>query len=985
MNTFKMSPLATSVALVLGFGMQMPVFAEQEADITEQAAKKDIEVVEVSGIRGSLIRSMDVKRSSSGVVDAISAEEMGKFPDTNLAESLQRITGVSISRENGEGSKITVRGFGPEFNLITLNGRQMPGTGFTRSYALENLSSEGVSSLVVAKTASADLPSGGLGATVDIQTTKPLASPGQQGSVMVKAMHDTSNEVGENITPEIAGVYSNTFMDDQFGVAVSFSHSRRDFQRQQANIQGWQLQAGLPELDDANIVDARIRDIDGNPMGPAFFPKDMNFGIDDVQRERNNGQLTLQYAPNEDMTFTADYTLTQATVGINSFGWGVWNNFGGNINGYELDANGTAIYADISGDDGSFTANRVTTDVDAHSIGFNFEWQVNDVFHTEFDYHDSSNEIDNGGDKGLGGSGQIILGSSQLINKIYDYRAGDIPGVTVNWNNGTNMLNASEIDSNFSQFIYSPGESNVEQAQLHNTWINDVFEVPLMEVKFGASYTKQTMSGLTAWSGLRGGPGFNPSFTEIFPDGMFTLNSTNDMLDQFAGGGSGLNPNYYYTFSFEEALARQAAYLTADVVGEANAYIVDPFFDGIDSESELEEATTSFYVQTTWEFEVADYPVYLNAGLRYEQTDVTSRVRQKVPVQVNWVSESEWITQYAPGDDTFFVEEGDHDVLLPNLDIKVELSDDLVARASWGKSISRAPLGSLGGGLALSGSPKIGARTGGGGNPNLLPFEATNFDLTLEYYYSEDSYAAIGYFTKDVDNFISSQSTTETFDGLRDIYLGPRYLEAQQQLIDAGDANPDTGAIYQQMIANGHGDESGAIQPSSDDPLIEWLITKPFNSDSKSVNGIEMAVQHVFGDSGFGLGVNATLVDGDIEFDPLNLEPQSPLNGLSDSANFQAFYEKDGLSVKLTYAWRDAYLIGIGQSQGSSDAPPQFAKTFGQWDMSINYDVTEDMTVFFEGVNLNNETEQGYGRYKEQFLFARQYGPRYGVGMRYKF
>ena len=106
-----------------------------------------------------------------------------------------------------------------------------------------------------------------------------------------------------------------------------------------------------------------------------------------------------------------------------------------------------------------------------------------------------------------------------------------------------------------------------------------------------------------------------------------------------------------------------------------------------------------------------------------------------------------------------------------------------------------------------------------------------------------------------------------------------------------------------------------------------WDITRPFNApDTKTVDGFEVAFQHVFGESGFGVGVNATVVDGDVEFDVDSLDQQTPLTGLSDSANFQAFYEKDGISVKFTYAWRDEYLIGVGQGQGSSDNPPQFAK-----------------------------------------------------------
>jgi len=981
-NIFAKSRLAMAISLVIATG-SAPLQAQ---DVANNTAEPEIEVIQISGIRGSLIRSMDVKREANGVVDAISAEEMGKFPDTNLAESLQRITGVTVSRANGEGSQITVRGFGPEFNLVTLNGRQMPGTGYTRSYSLENLASEGVSALEVQKTARAENPSGGLGATVNILTAKPLSSPGQRYSFSAKGIYDSSNEKGDDITPELAALYSNTFADEKFGVAISVSHQQRDFQRQYANIQGWQVQNTLPTLDAANVIDARPQDGDGNRLGPAFFPKDMNYGIDDVQRERSNGQITLQFAPVNNFVATLDYTASQAITGVETIGWGIWNEFGGNIRAYELDANGTAVYADISGNDGSFTASKGSTEVLARSVGLNLDWTISEDFHLSLDYHDSDNKTDNGADKGSGNSGQVIIGSDQLTTKVYDYRTSDIPQASILWRNGTNELTPAEMDSNFSQFTHSPGESAIKQLRLDGTWYNSVFKIPLVSIKTGAAYTKQTMGGYTAWSGLRGGAGFNPSFTAVFPDSMFVRNSTAGFLDQFSGGGLNMASPYYYTYSFDEAVARQRAFLTEAVMGD-DVYVPDAYFDGIDSESYVEEKTTSLYLQSDWQFDVASFPVQLNIGVRYEETDVLSTVRQPVPLQVVWSSASEWIMQNEAGEDTFLDQTGKHDVLLPMFDFRVDLTDDVVARFSWGKTIARAPLGLLAGGRSLSGSPKIGSRTGGEGNTNLQPFESTNLDLSVEYYYAEGSYAAIGYFKKDVKNFIANDSVDMQFDGLHDIYLGPRYLTAQQQLIAGGDANPDIGDIYQQMLVNGHGTgaNNATIVPTADDPLITWRITRPFNSEKKSVDGFELAVQHLFGSSGFGVGANATFVDGDVKFDVTSLEVQAPLNGLSDSANFQAFYENHGLSVKVTYAWRDSYLIGVGQSQGSSDAPPQFAKTFGQWDLSVNYAINDNLTVFFEGINLNNETEQGYGRYEEQFLFARQYGPRYAVGVRYTF
>ena len=979
-TTFKKTQLATSMALLMGSSLALPTYA-QEAD-AELQPEGEVEVIQVSGIRGSMIRSMDLKRSSSGVVDAISAEELGKFPDTNLAEALQRITGVTISRSNGEGSQITVRGFGPEFNLVTLNGRQMPGTGFTRSFNLENLSSEGVNTLELHKTARAENPSGGLGATVNIITMKPLARPGQQASFSAKGIYDTSNVEGDDVTPEIAGVYSNTFADDRFGFGVSFSHQERDFQQQSANIQGWVLQenAELPDLDAANVIDNRT-----NITDAAFFPKDMNYSINDVQRERSNGQVTFQFRPVDNFTATLDYTATRAITGTNTVGWGIWNNFGSNINAYELDENGTAVYADISGDDASFTASRNTTRVDARSLGVNLDWELNDDWHFTLDYHDSYNETDNGYDEGLGSSGQIILGSDQLSSKVYDFREGEIPQVYVNWNNGTNEILPSEIDSNFSQFIYSPGRSDIEQLQLDGTWYNSAFNIPLVKIDFGIARTEQALTGFEAWSGLRGGPGFNPSYTEIFPDSMFVRHDTDGFLDAFDGGGADMNPGYYYTFDFDEAIARQLAYLTADVVGESNVYSTDPYFSGDPSVSNVEEVTNAVYVQTEWDFDYKGYYIQVNAGVRYEETEVPSAAEVRVPTQVNWVSASEWVTDFE--DDLQLLDfTGEYSVALPMFDVKVDLTDDIVARFSWGKSITRAPIGLLQGGLSFSGSPKIGARTASAGNTSLLPYLSDNLDLSFEWYYDEASYASLGLFRKSVKNYISYTSVQETYEGLHDIYQGPRWNAAVSAL-EADGVQATDSAIYDYFVANGYADENGVVSPTSDDPLIEWRVTQPRNlSDKRTVEGLEIAVQHTFGDTGFGVGANATIVDGDVNYDPYNLTAeQNPIVGISDSANFQVFYEKNGLSVKVTYAWRDQYLVGMGQAQGSEDNPATQFDTYGQVDASVNYDVNENLTVFLEGVNINDETERGFGRFEEQFLFARQYGPRYTFGARYTF
>lgn len=240
-HIFKRTKLATSLSLILGAATTLSAYA---AEVEKQEA---LEVIQVTGFKGSIKESTQLKRYSSGVVDAISSEDIGKFPDTNLAESLQRITGVSIDRSNGEGSKVTVRGFGPDYNMVTLNGRTMPaaslpaggGAPNSRAYDFANLASESVKSVEVYKTGKASIASGGIGATININTARPLDNPGLVANIGVKAQHDTTNRVGDDVTPEISGIFSWTDEDAKFGASLTASMQQRDSSATGAFVGEW--------------------------------------------------------------------------------------------------------------------------------------------------------------------------------------------------------------------------------------------------------------------------------------------------------------------------------------------------------------------------------------------------------------------------------------------------------------------------------------------------------------------------------------------------------------------------------------------------------------------------------------------------------------------------------------------------------------------------------------------------------------------------
>ena len=199
---------------------------------------------------------METKRDAVGVVDAINAEDIGKFPDTNLSESLQRITGVSIDRRNGEGALVTARGFGPQFNMITLNGRQMPAAdtygagdaitggvgGNSRAFNFANLAAEAVNAVEVYKTGRADVATGGIGATINIRTARPLDNDGMVLNLGVKAVNDTTNRVGDDFTPEFSGIFGFANDDKTLGVGVSASYAQRDSGSSSSTVNDWHIQ-----------------------------------------------------------------------------------------------------------------------------------------------------------------------------------------------------------------------------------------------------------------------------------------------------------------------------------------------------------------------------------------------------------------------------------------------------------------------------------------------------------------------------------------------------------------------------------------------------------------------------------------------------------------------------------------------------------------------------------------------------------------------
>lgn len=956
---FKKKLIATTIASYALMGMSGMALAQDNGNIEE---------IVVTGIKGSLQRAMDIKRDAKGVVDAISAEDIGKFPDTNLAESLQRITGVSIDRVNGEGSKVTVRGFGPDFNMVTLNGRQMPVSGLeativnsTRSFDFANLAAEGVSGVSVYKTGRADVATGGIGATIDISTARPLDNPGLKATVSTKAVFDTSVNNGDDVTPEVSGLFSNTFADDTIGVLLSGSYQKRDNGVENGNASGW-ITKTPADFGDNTIVDNSANQ---QPGGTLWYPQNVGFAIGDVERTRINGQLALQYAPTDRLKATLDYTYSELESESARVEFGAWYNGGGNANYVTMDENGTAINFEETG--GDFSSNRIDEGSrnENNSVGFNLEWQATDTLAFEFDYHDSTAEST---PLRYGNSALITMGANNTITKTFD-GSTEIP--TIDFLFPTASGEAVPGDYEVLQAFARQGhmKTDIEQYQIDGKWQNQD-NSGLVSINFGVASTEMTQDADHVEQFLHT-PAWGYTGKELFDDSLFTRHPTGDFMDEFSGGMEKMG--YYYDYDLEQVMP----------IAMEGAFTADsrPFGDPDLSQQArhiVTEETDSAYIQLEFESSINGLPLNILTGVRWEGTDVTSQSSINQPTAVIWANSTEWRTELA-AEKTLFTGTGSYNVFLPSLDMSLNIRDDLIARFSYSKTITRSNLSDMRSAVGVSGAPKLGQRTASAGDPGLLPYTSDNIDLSLEWYYGDSSYISLGYFHKDVDNFIASRVFEESLFGLTDAYIGERAQTARQQLTDEGVTALTDDVVLARILQN---EGISEVKGDSTDPLLQWQVTRPVNAENAELYGWEFAVQHVFGDSGFGTGVNFTMVEGDVGYDVAVTDYQFALPGLSDSANFMAFYDKNGIQARIAYNWRDEFLVATGTGTGNH---PRFREAYGQWDISASYDINDNLTVFLEGINILEETSRDFSRYEEQFLGAEQFGARYNLGARYTF
>jgi len=969
------------LALVLTNPAAAQTDQSESATAAASATDDTSQDIIVTGLRGSLQRNLDIKRAATGVVDAISSEDIGKFPDTNVAASLQRLPGVSIQRSGnrGEATGITVRGFGGDFNTTLYDGRRIStGTG-NRQIDFSTVGSDFIGSLNVLKTPDVSLSSSSIGATVNIEFPKPFDHPGFRAAVTGSgSVQDRSGKV----VPTGGLLLSNTFANDTLGVLASFVYTHRDTTTNRVSIPGWaggkyapcQLQGSTAatcaptdnrdsgEPDFTPTPASQLKSIVG------WFPQQYIVDQESTSDKRIDGRIALQWHPSDNVMVTVDDNFSHQKIVTNIPALGVWFNQG-DLRNVTLDGNGTAVnfIQAGSGSPTDFTSAINTQILQTNQLGGNVKWDVSDNFQLDADVAWSKSWLNPSEDTIGSQNGDIGYGGALANNagvQIGGNSSSNFPSLTTYGPGGNqaDFLNQSLIGSHV---IVNQTQHNVDelkQFRLTGTWKQDD-----LTIKFGGQYYDdkfnlrnegtftnnfwQAYAGYGTPSGRGGATVFG-----VAPLPASLYQGTINLGSNFIPGFKGTLPPSLIVFSpialqnYLSGLGNPYAKnipgfnyptnATDGLNGFTGAFdqMVDP-----NTVQQIQEKTWSLYMNIAYETQIANMPFHFSAGLRNENTHLVSSGQGRLPTSITRSIADPTLLNVAFGDISPIIARSNYSYLLPSVDLRLEITNKLQVRFDASRTLTRPQLANLNPVLAVGSGQRVGSLTASGGNPDLKPYLADNFDVAAEWYYRPNSYLSVDFFLKNVSNFVVGGVTTRTINNVVD---------------------PSTGS------------------------LASFSVSQQVNGPDATVRGVEIAWQQVFGNSGFGFQANATFVNTNKPYDPTNISQTGfAVTGLANSANFVGFYDKNGFQFRAALNWRDKYLLQFGQTQNTSNfgAEPTFVNSSFQLDLSTSYDINKNFSIFGEAQNINNNQQSTHGRFDNQLLDVFDYGRRFIFGARFRY
>ena len=891
---------------------------------TAPAADDNIEVIEVRGLISSLKRSFSDKKESLIVSDGISAEDLGKFPDQNVAESLQRITGVSIDRSGGEGQLISVRGFGPQFNLVTVDGRQMASERAGREFSFDTLASELIAGADVYKTSNAANQDGGIGSFINLKTAKPFDIDGFKAVGSIKGTYDS---LSEETSPAFSGLVSNTFNDGTLGVLFSLSVQERQAQINQADTRGYYR---VPRIA-TNDFDAATGT--GKEAFNVWVPRNLDLTSNSEDRTRTSGTLVVQYAPTDDITLSFDGLYSKFEVESQVNNYANWFT-PGNFRDFGVDAatetvnfwSHNAFNDPTGGGSGAtdFVQQGLDRNVEIKGFGFNVDWDLSEKFNINLDISNSTAE-DLSGDQS-----RVFTVMGYANGYTYDFTGGGLPGLASDGISGPfTEADASKLRAHYVERGGDEREDEITEMRADFTYTPD--SDTFTQLKFGLYTQDRTKSAKVFQS---------PSLPNCFycgygldaPDELAQLITPNGWFNGIPSSFFGYNVDAYLSFlESPEAITAQSINRGEDPATNIAAFTSLNGYTPVElgTSFEIDEEILSAYADFVFQGDLGDMPWTVNVGFRYSETTTTASGNQAtlLDIQQNPLDGTILDQIYSVGADGQRLSvpisiSNTYTNLLPSVNAKFEVEEDMLLRFGYSETLTRPTMASMRP-VTNIGSTRPDLLLASGGNPNLTPFLSTNWDVSYEWYYEDASAVSIGLFSKEVAGFITQAPSPEEFS-----------------------------------LASGS---------------YEFQVTRPRNGEKAQVDGLEMAWTHTL-ESGFGFQMNATVVN--------SASDGTTLEGLGDSQNVIGFYEKDGFQARIAFNNREAFLQTI--ANGDTGQPENVA-TYGQWDVSASYDINENLTVVFEGINITDEYVEKYGFIPSHFTEQVRSGSRYAVGIRGSF
>lgn len=952
-----------------------PVHAQDVAAGQSTTGEGDIVV---TGFRASLDAALNAKRADGGIVDVIKAEDIGKFPDTNLAESLQRVPGVVIDRDAGEGRSITVRGLGQDFTRIRINGIEaLATTGGTdssgganrsRGFDFNVFASELFNSITVRKSASANVDEGSLGATVDLQAARPFDFDGFRIAGSVKARY---NDLNEKIDPRAALLVSNTFADGRFGILVSAAYSKRRLYEEGFSTvrwdngpssQGWCAPIGLTSQG-TNATQATcgpaaqgVARLPGTPENIAafntasnaanFHPRLPRYGRLTHDQDRLGVTASVQWAPTDNTTITAEflYSKLKATRQedfIQAISFSRNAAAGGkpqtSVLAAEYDSNGALLYGLYNGVDirSESRFDKLSTEFTQPTLTIDHAFSDRLRFNARIGRADSKfrNPMQT----------TTTLDATNVNGYSIDFRNSDrLPtinfGLDVNNPNALTILGVPQAapgatqsntvaNTTTSEIRIRPQGANNRNDVLHfdMTWdiVPDAFSVNV-----GADFKKYTFDTFEFRR-------VNQNDTIFAPAG-----GASGLTTSVTGFGKGLGGGTVTGWVIPDLKAISAAYdiycncLKAGVAGGPGDFTLSSITNGNarGNNRRIVERDTSGFLMFDFRQEIAGIPVRGNFGVRYVETDITAQ------------------GYLATGGGTLVTVKNKYEDWLPSLNLSANVTDDFIVRFAAARVMARPQLGNLNPGGTIS---TTGNFTINGGNPLLQPFRANTLDASFEWYHGRGAFVGLGLFYKDIGTYIQQLRNTIPYN--------------------------QTGLPLSLLPANFTGEEL-------------FAVTTPINTEGGALKGFEVNVQQPFDFlpgvlRHFGMTANYTRVSSKINY---QVSPTAAgtirdnlINLSPESWNATLYYDDKKFSARASVAYRSDYLQRVpGQNNNDVEGKNSTLNV----DAQLTYKINDRFELTLEGVNLTDEfNDQFISRARDSVVVYNHTGREFLAGFRFKF